>query len=424
MEQTAEEPERRYVDGRWLCLCSENNTFMEYLNEEWKSIEESQVEGLKEKWDSAKSSSSAAVASSSAASAQSRCVVDGVQMVWNQTSEQWLPEVDVNEDFLAQYHANYGVSYDYDSMPKPEPASKPVQEKDKEPPLTKEEKKAKKREMEKQAAGWVDIGEDKNTNVYVSGLPSTINEEGFIQLMTKCGVIMNDPRTNKPKIKLYRTENGDPKGDGTCCYVKMESVDLSLQILDGWDLDGHKVHVERAQFQLKGEFDPKKKKRKLTNAQRKKFFETQQKQFEWKPEKPRNYRPVCECTVVLKNMFTLTEIDENAARIIDLKQEVEELCARFGSVKKVVVYDTSPDGVITVAFESVEHSDSAVKMLNGRTVGDHQITATLWDGKTKFKRQETKEERERRERAWDEFLANEQQDAENEKEVTKDSEHL
>ena len=43
--------------------------------------------------------------------------------------------------------------------------------------------------------------------------------------MSKCGVIQKDPRTGKPKIKLYRTkEGGEPKGDGTCCYVKMESV--------------------------------------------------------------------------------------------------------------------------------------------------------------------------------------------------------
>lgn len=94
--------------------------------------------------------------------------------------------------------------------------------------------------------------------------------------MTKCGIIMKDPRSGKPKIKLYRTETGDPKGDGTCCYVKMESVQLALQILDGWDLDGHKVHVERAKFELKGAFDPSKKKKKLTVAQKKKFFENQQ----------------------------------------------------------------------------------------------------------------------------------------------------
>lgn len=99
--------------------------------------------------------------------------------------------------------------------------------------------------------------------------------------MSKCGVIMKDPRNGKPKIKLYRTEDGDLKGDGTCCYIKMESVELALQILDGWELNKHKVQVERAKFELKGEFDPSKKKRKLTATQKKRFFESQQK-FDFK----------------------------------------------------------------------------------------------------------------------------------------------
>lgn len=103
-------------------------------------------------------------------------------MVWNAASQQWLPDVEVDEEFLAKYNVNYGLQYDYANMPKPEPAHgvDEAGEKHKEAPLTKEEKKARKREMEKQPVGWVDIGEDKNTNVYVSGLPSTITEEAFI----------------------------------------------------------------------------------------------------------------------------------------------------------------------------------------------------------------------------------------------------
>ncbi|KAI1711106.1 RNA recognition motif domain-containing protein [Ditylenchus destructor] len=427
MTDTSQEPERRFVDGRWLCYDGVNNTFLEYTDGEWKDAKEENSQ-LKEKWDQAQSTSTAVGTSTLTSASRStvdgtasgqevqRCEVNGVQMVWNNATQQWLPEVDVDEDFLAVYNATYGVNYDYDSMPKPEPtksSNDKVTEKD--VPLTKEERRAKKRELEKQPVAWVDIEDDKNTNVYVSGLPSTITEEQFTEFMTKCGIIMKDPRSGKPKIKLYRTETGDPKGDGTCCYVKMESVQLALQILDGWDLDGHKVHVERAKFELKGAFDPSKKKKKLTVAQKKKFFENQQRLFEWKPEKPRNYRPICECTVVLKNMFTLNEIDENAARILDLKEEVQELCARFGTVKKVTVYDTNPEGVVTVTFESVEHSDTAVSMLNGRLVGGRLIEASLWDGKAKFKRQETQEERERRERAWQGFLGSgEQEDEEKE----------
>ena len=51
-----------------------------------------------------------------------------------------------------------------------------------------------------------------------------------------------------------------------------------MQILDGWQWDiAHKIHVERAKFELKGEFDPSKKRQRLSGAQKKKFLEKQEK---------------------------------------------------------------------------------------------------------------------------------------------------
>lgn len=73
--------------------------------------------------------------------------------------------------------------------------------------------------VEKKKAGWVDVNEEKNTNVYVSGLPLDITDEEFEEMMTKYGIIMKDVVTHKLKIKLYRSEDGDVKGDGRCCYL-------------------------------------------------------------------------------------------------------------------------------------------------------------------------------------------------------------
>jgi HIV Tat-specific factor 1 len=56
-----------------------------------------------------------------------------------------------------------------------------------------------------------------------------------------------------------------------------ESIDLALQILDGSDLRGHIVSVERARFELKGSYDPSKKRRKLTKQEKKKWREKQEK---------------------------------------------------------------------------------------------------------------------------------------------------
>lgn len=36
----------------------------------------------------------------------------------------------------------------------------------------------------------------------------------------------------------------------------MESVNLALKILDEYNLRGHKIRVQRAQFQMRGEYNP------------------------------------------------------------------------------------------------------------------------------------------------------------------------
>ena len=61
----------------------------------------------------------------------------------------------------------------------------------------------------------------KNTSVYVAGLPPEYTEDKFVTLMNKCGLIMYDPRTRKPKVKLYKDKDGKTKGDGRCCYIKV-----------------------------------------------------------------------------------------------------------------------------------------------------------------------------------------------------------
>lgn len=70
-------------------------------------------------------------------------------------------------------------------------------------------------------SAWFDVEEDKNSNVYVTGLPQDITEDEFKEFMTKVGVIAYDPVYRKPKIKLYTNPDGSYKGDGRCCYIKV-----------------------------------------------------------------------------------------------------------------------------------------------------------------------------------------------------------
>ncbi len=54
-----------------------------------------------------------------------------------------------------------------------------------------------------------------------SGLPPDISAEEFAELMSKCGIVMRDPITEEYKVKLYKDKEGNLKGDGLCCYLKV-----------------------------------------------------------------------------------------------------------------------------------------------------------------------------------------------------------
>ncbi|CAI5439834.1 unnamed protein product [Caenorhabditis angaria] len=414
-QEQAEEPfSRRFLNEKWYGKYGADGELLRFVDENWVVIEDKdEAEFLSQLWFEQEE--------------QERKVrIFGLSWkkykfrrkknyTWDEEKQEWIPkepkvggateEPQVNEDFIAQYQANYGVQYDdlYKKMDEEilQKTQKALEEHEE-----KKEKKRKKKageEAEKKDA-WIDLG-DKVHAVYVQNLPTDITEQEFIDFMSKCGVIQPDARTNKPKIKLYRDEEGNLKGDARCCYIKKESIALACSILDGANLKGHEVIVEEAHFEQKGDFDPTKKKRKLTAAQKKRYMESQNKIFEWQPEKPRNYRPPSDCCVIIKNLFTLEQMAKNAALLLDLKEEMEQSCQKYGQVKKVVVYDNHPEGVVSVSFSTTDESDMAVKYMNGRIVDGRKLTAELWDGKTKYKIKESEEDEERRRIEYEKYIS-------------------
>lgn len=75
--------------------------------------------------------------------------------------------------------------------------------------------------MHKLYIEWFEVDPAHNTKVYVSNLPLNITLEEFTELMSKCGMIMRDPNTQKYKVKLYTEADGQVKGDGLCDYIKV-----------------------------------------------------------------------------------------------------------------------------------------------------------------------------------------------------------
>ncbi|KAA3674513.1 HIV Tat-specific factor 1 [Paragonimus westermani] len=275
-------------------------------------------------------------------------------------------------------------------------------------------KPATKRKQAAPPPAWYEMEDDKNTHVYVTGLPPEITEEEFLGLMSKYGVVMNEPFVDKPRIKLYRDEHGKPKGDGRCCYVKVESVELALKILDGMVYTpGHTLHVERAKFQPKGTFDPKKRRR-LTLKEKKRLKEQQENLFRWGVDTSKFVRSKKERVLVLKNAFLEFDFVRDVTLIPCVRDRIRTECAKCGTVKKIVVHDTNPLGIVTVTFSSPEEADTALGFLDKAlfnypgTGGARQLLVERWDGKTNYSLKEDKDEELSRIHNWEKFLGGDQ----------------
>ena len=129
---------------------------------------------------------------------------DGTVFEWDDEKKAWFPKLD--EEFIARYQLSYGG----------DPVLEP--EKKKEEPAPKKEQK----EAVSEPPSWFEVDQTKNTKVYITNLPSDINEEELVEFMGKCGMVEKDLDTGKYKIKLYRTETGDVKGDALCTYIKVK----------------------------------------------------------------------------------------------------------------------------------------------------------------------------------------------------------
>lgn len=87
----------------------------------------------------------------------------------------------------------------------------------------------------------------KNTAIYVTDLPNDITTDELVAHFSKCGIIMDEIMTGKPRVKLYCHDDGSLKGDALVVYLREESVNLALTILDESEIrPAHKIRVQEA----------------------------------------------------------------------------------------------------------------------------------------------------------------------------------
>ncbi|KAI9509404.1 hypothetical protein F5148DRAFT_759525 [Russula earlei] len=319
----------------------------------------------------------------------------------------WIPVVD--EDLVRKQQAAYSVAGVDEEMPAA-PVLARANKKRKEPedytspsiaqpgPSTKRGKGAK---AASNGNAPPTERKSKNTAVFVR-LPFDATFEEVVERFSKCGLIEEDD-DGEPKVKMYARDDGTFSGEALVVYFKEDSVNLAMNILDDAELrlgdPSSRMSVQRAEFGHKhdnagGEARPRKVMDKKRTTKR--LGRMQKKLEEWVDED--NFGPAIteddthisanknNRVVVLKHMFTLKELGEDPALLLDLKEDVREECEILGEVTNVVLYDKEPDGIITVKFRDPVAAQACVLKMQGRFFSGRKIQASLWIGKQRFKR--------------------------------------
>ena len=66
--------------------------------------------------------------------------------------------------------------------------------------------------------------------------------------------------------------------------------------------------------------------------------------------------------VILKHMFTLQELEEDPAAILEIKEDIRDECSKLGEVTNVVLYDKEPEGVASVRFSNAESAKACIRV--------------------------------------------------------------
>ncbi|KAL1604459.1 hypothetical protein SLS59_003651 [Nothophoma quercina] len=240
----------------------------------------------------------------------------------------------------------------------------------------------------------------ENRAIYVSNLPRDTNETEIEDEFKKYGIIDQGADGNK-RIKMYKDEEGNFNGDCLIVYFKKESVDLAIRMMDEYylrieDQSQGTIRVKEADFSYKKHKDGDEIASKLTRKDKKASernrAELNRKLAEWSDNeeevaetfapKKNKWAKVC----ILKYAFTLAELDEDDAAILEIKEDMREEAETFGDVTNVTLYDKEEDGIITVRFKEFESAEKFKDAIHGRHFGGRKLEVTLAEDKPRFKK--------------------------------------
>lgn len=246
----------------------------------------------------------------------------------------------------------------------------------------------------------------------------------------KCGVIAEEIDSGRPRIKMYTDADGKFKGDALIVFFKPQSVDMAIMLLDDTDFrispsgEGTgRMRVQAADWSYKktkydgdgagdnnnngsGQDRPPGDRRSEQDRAKiiKKTQKLHAKLADWDDDEPSalNTDPASKVArgkpvslgkggrwdrvVILRHMFTLQELEEDPAALLDIKEDVREECSKLGTVTNVVLYDQEEEGIVSVKFKTPEAAEACVRLMHGRAFGGRIIEAFFATGRERFKR--------------------------------------
>ncbi|KAI1345108.1 hypothetical protein F5Y15DRAFT_17754 [Xylariaceae sp. FL0016] len=346
---------------------------------------------------------------------------DGSEFEWDNTLKRWIPSID--EELIAQQQAAYGgaIVSDEDSSNGAHPNKKR-----KKGQANGGERPSKKQRQPPQPR--------QNTAIYVTGLPLDVTVDEVAEAFSrKCGVIAEEIDSGQPRIKLYADDAGRFKGDALIVFFKPQSVEMAIMLLDDTDFrytasglasgrmrvqaadaSYKKTHYEAADHEagekgrrgggrdeenglITGTAKPKDKAREQDKQKIiKRTQKLDAKLADWDDDDP--YGGQLETNarrdrvVVLRHMFTLQELEEDPAAMLEIKEDIRDECSKLGAVTNVVLYDLEEDGVASVKFKTSEAAEACVNLMDGRAFDGRTVRASIATGKEKYRRSDKQQD--------------------------------
>ncbi|KAI9171545.1 Splicing factor U2AF-associated protein [Paramyrothecium foliicola] len=256
----------------------------------------------------------------------------------------------------------------------------------------------------------------QNTAVYVTGLPPDATVDEVHDLFSrKAGVIAEEIDSGAPRIKLYTNSEGNFKGDALVVFFKPQSVEMAIMLLDDTDFritptgtrDG-RIRVQAADMSYKkvqydqdgaagqgkdGSSHADKKPQKNERDRQKIIKKTQKlaaKLADWDDDDPSTAQADLSSrwdkVVILRHMFTLQELEEDPAALLEIKEDIRDECSKLGTVTNVVLYDQEEDGIVSVKFKDAESAQACINLMHGRSFDGRTVVASIASGRERFKK--------------------------------------